>query len=380
MNKKSIVIAVVAIIVVVLLVVFGGGTKSPVSGQTVKIGVIGPMSGDAAAYGQELQKVVSYRIAQINAKAGPNDPKFEAIYEDGKCSGNDSVNAFQKLTTIDGVKIILGGFCSSETMPISSLANENKILIISPASSNPKIEGSGSFVFTLSYSDKKIAEDLAKEMSVYKKVAIITEQNDYNIGVRDAFLEAIKNYPNVQVVSNETFAKGSSDLRSLLEKVKVTQPEAVLLNPNGGTTAETLLRQIAEVKNWSGYKLYGQFSYIPDNIRSSVGTFTEGMTIIDAPTLSDPEFIKLRDDIVAIKGGKLDSLGSYYTASTLDGIDIITGLISKLGNDSEKVGRALSTEQFKGFIGDISFSGKNFVKLNISGKYIIEDGKAVLQK
>ncbi len=379
MNKKSIIVAVLAIIVVVLLVVFGGGTKSPVSGQTVKIGFIGPMSGDVAVYGQELQKVVSYRIAQINAKAGPNDPRFEVIYEDGKCSGNDSVNAFQKLTTIDGVKIILGGFCSSETMSVAPLANENKILLVSPGSSNPKIEGIGSYVLSLSYSDKKTAEDLAKEMSTFKRIALINEQNDYNIGIRDAFLESIKAYPNVSVVSNETFPKGSSDFRSLLEKVKATQPEAILLNPNGGVTPQALLKQLAEVKNWSGYKLYTQYAYIPDNIRAAAGNFAEGMVIIDAPTINSAEFTSIHDAIVKEKG-TLDTIGNYYTASTLDGVDLITSAISKVGNDAEKVQKELSTGKFSGYIGDIQFNGHNFVQLNIAGKYIVQGGKAVLQK
>jgi branched-chain amino acid transport system substrate-binding protein len=379
MNKKSIIIAVVAIIVVVLLVVFGGGTKSPVSGQTVKIGLIGPMSGDAAAYGQELQKVVSYRIAQINAKAGPNDPKFEVIYEDGKCSGNDSVNAFQKLTTIDGVKIILGGSCSSETLGIAALANENKVVAVSSLSSNPSIEGIGPYVFSFSYSDKKISNDLAKEMSGNKKIAIISEQNDYNIGVRDSVLEALKSYPDVKVVSNETFPKGSSDFRSLLEKVKATQPDAVLLNPNPGITAQNLIKQFAEMKSWTGYKLYGQFTYMADEARKPAGNFTNGMVIIDAPNLTSPDFLAIRDAIVKDKGA-VDTLGNFYVASTLDEINIITGIISKVGNDSEKVRNELSTGKFSGYIGDIQFDGHNFVKLNLTGKYIVQDGKAVLQK
>lgn len=72
---------------------------------TVKIGFIGQLSGDAAVYGEEAQRILNYRLAQINAEKGT---KFQIIWEDGKCSGGDAVNAFQKLTNIDGVKVIIG--------------------------------------------------------------------------------------------------------------------------------------------------------------------------------------------------------------------------------------------------------------------------------
>lgn len=371
------ILGIVIVAIVVYLAVGGAGKVSPVAGQTVKIGFVWPLSGDAAAYGQDAQKVVAYRLDQINQKAGDNGVKFEVVYEDGKCTGNDAVSAFQKLVDVDGVKFILGGGCSSETLGMAPLAETNKVVVLSAGSSNPKIEDLNDYVFSLSYSDKKTGEDLAKEMSVYKKVAVITEQNDYNIGIRDTFLETLKQYPNVTVVANEAFPKGGTDFRGVLEKIRQAGPEAVLLNPNVGVTAENLLRQIAEMKNWTGYKLYGQFSYVADSVRSVAGNFTEGMVIIDAPSVTSPELAAMKEAIKEAKGTTLDNLGGYYTASTIDHIDLITSLITKLGNDPEKVRQEMSTGQFKGFIGDIAFNGNNFVQLGIGGKYVVKDGKVI---
>lgn len=366
-------------IVVVLLVLyfaFGTGGRPDFAGQTVKIGVIVPLSGDAAAYGEELQRVFSYRLPQINAAAGPNDPKFELVFEDGKCTGNDAVSAFQKLANIDGVKIIIGGVCSSETLGIAPLAEENEVLVVSGWSSNPTIEDQNEYVFSLSYSDSKVGQDLAKEMSVYQRVAVLTEQNDYNVGIRDTFLSAIQNYPSVTVVSNETFPKGNSDFRSLLEKIKGTNPQAILLNPNVGVTAENLLRQLTEMTSWSGYKLYSQYSYLSDPTRAIVGDFTEGMIIIDAPNINAEEFLRVKNEIVSQKG-TLDNLGNYYTASALDAINLLTSLIKEKGYDAEAVRDALAGGSFEGYIGTIEFKGNNFVRLTVGGKYKVEGGKAV---
>ena len=370
---------IVVVAVVAYFWVNGSGNSSPVSGQVIKIGYVGPLSGDAAAYGQEMQKILTYRLGQINQEAGANGVRFEMVYEDGKCSGNDSANAFQKLVNVDGVKIILGGACSSETLGMAPLADENKVLLLSALSSNPKIEGIGAYTLSLSYSDKNVGENLAKEMSVYKKLAIITEQNDYNVGLRDAFMGTLKQYPNAKVVADEIFPKGATDFRAMLEKVKSVGPDAILLNPNPGVTSTNLLRQMAEMKNWSGFKLFGEYAYTSDSIRASSGNFSEGMIIIDSPHVNTPELLAAKDAVVKNQGGTLDNIGNYYIASTLDAINLITALVAKDGNDATKVKDDLSTGKFKGYIGDIEFKGSNFVHLGLVGKSIVKDGKAVLQ-
>lgn len=368
------------IVIIAVLVYLGVTTsQSPVAGQTVKIGFVAPLSGDAGSLGLEMQNIVSYLAEQINAKAGDKGTKFEVIYEDGKCSGNDAVSAFQKLATVDGVKFIIGGLCSSETMNMASLADQNQVVMISAASSNPKIEGIGKYTFSLSYSDKKTGEDIAKEMSAYKKAAILSEQNEFNIGIRDTVIDELKKYPSVTVVANETFPKGASDFRSVLEKVRQTNPDAILLNPNPGVSAQSLIRQMAEIKNWSGYKLFGQVAYLVDPGRAPAGDFSEGMIVIDSPSIDSSEFRAMKDEILKAKGGTFADLGDYYTASSIDAVNLMTSLIIKNGNDPIKVQKDLSTGKFKGYVGSIEFNGHNFVTLNLSGKYLVQNGKAVLQ-
>lgn len=371
----------VGIVVLVLLGLFGfsmGGTPSATDGEpveTVKIGVIGPFSGDAAAYGQETQKILDHRLKEINAEEGT---KFELVYEDGKCTGNDAVTAFQKLTDVDGVKIILGGGCSSETLGIAPLTKDGKALAVSFLSSNPTIEGASPFVYTLSYTDQVIGETLADQMKGFKTVAIISEQNDYNIGIKTVWEKKIAEYPNVKVVANEIFPKGGTDFRNLLAKIRKANPEAILLNPNIGTTAESLLKQLAEMKDWKGYKLYSQIAYLADNTRTSVGAFAEGMIVVDAPNLTDPAFLAYKADIEKNEGA-IPTLGNYYTAAAIDDLSIVTKLIREVGNNQTKVRDALSTGTFTGYLGTIAFNGKTFKQGSVGGVYLVKDGKAVQQ-
>lgn len=374
---KKIIWLVVLVLVLIVIYSVSAPKKFDENAAPIKIGFIAPLTGDAAAIGEQFKRVVDYRVADINSKAKEGEPKFEAAFEDGQCSGSVAVNAFQKLTDVSGVKFI-STLCSTETLTIAPLANEKKVVLLSPISSNPKVEDQGPFTFSLSYSDKKTTEDMAKAASAYKRVAIISEQADYNIGIRDGVTEFLKQYPSVSVVASETLPKGTTDFRSALAKIRATSPDAVILNPFLGATAENLIKQLAEMKTWTGYKLITTFVYLSDNARAAVGNFTEGMIVVDVPTLTAPDFVALSTKIETEKG-TLKDLGNYYTASTIDTVDLLTSLIAKFGNDPVAVQKELSTGSFKGFIGDINFGGNNFVRFDLSGTYIIKDGKAALQ-
>lgn len=366
--------------ILVFLVAIGIGLslrkKSAVNNTPLKIGVIAPLSGDAAAYGQEAQKILNHRLAQVNAEKGV---KFQLVWEDGKCTGNDAVSAFQKLTDVDGVKIIIGGFCSSETLGIAPLTKDGKALALSLGSSNPTIEGASPYVFTLSYSDQVVGETLAEEMGTSSTVAIITEQNDYNIGIKNVWEKKIAEYPSVKIVANEIFPKGGSDFRNLLAKIRKEKPGAILLNPNPGVTADNLLKQLAEMKDWKGYKMYTQFAYLADTTRTSVGDFANGMTIVDAPNLTNPAFLNYKAEIEKTEG-PIPTLGTYYTASAIDDLAILTSLMRELGNDQKAVRDALAERSFKGYLGDIFFGGHSFKQNSRAAVYTVIDGKAVYRE
>src|SRR3989338_7719159 len=67
------------------------------AGQTYKVGVMGPLTGDAAVYGEPLVKLIRAVIDDTNSKAPDNGIKLELVVEDGKCNGKDASNAMAKL-------------------------------------------------------------------------------------------------------------------------------------------------------------------------------------------------------------------------------------------------------------------------------------------
>lgn len=344
------------------------------STKVIKLGFIGPLSGDAAVYGQEFQAILDWRLKSINEKYADKNIKFEIVYEDGKCTGQDAVSAFQKLKDIDGVKFFIGGLCSSETLAMAPLIKADETMAVSPFSSSPTIEGLNPNIFSTVYSDSLTAINLAEIMAGYKNIAIITEQNDYNLGVEKAFLENIKNYPEAKVGVTERFPKGSNDFRSLLNKVKESKPDAILLNPNTGVTATNLLKQLAEVKNWSGYKLYTHYAYSGEDTRKGVGDFANGMIIVDAPRLSSEKSLNLVKELSELNLST-KNISDLVAPTLVDTVDILTDLIVNNNEDVIKVRNAFATGNFTGYSDGIYFNNKNFSQSWKTTSFEIVNGK-----
>jgi len=351
-------------------------TKKIKKSNVINIGFIGPLSGETKVYGEQIKSILDYSLGKINAQ----NPKkqFNIIYEDGQCNGEQAVKAFQKLTQENKVAFIIGGICPAETIAIAPLATANKILVITPASSNEKIDGASPFVYSLSYKDNIIGKTLAREMSKYKSIGVISEQTDFNLKVQKDLVEAAKNYPNTQVVGRETYPKGVPEVRESLARLKGSGPKAILLNPDVGITADNLLKQLSEIKDWSGYKLFSTSVYKKNEALKKFPELTNELVLVDMPKIQNQDLLAKKKDIESAKGS-LENVGEYYTASTLDTVNILTNLILELGDDAQDVKNALAERNFKGYISDnINFKNSSFPE--IWGTVTIVKNKEVEKK
>ncbi len=378
--KKILLVPLLAVLVLTGCSADKKSTETP-NGEmkTIKIGAIMPLSGDAGSYGEQGQRVMDYQIEKINEKYKKDNIQFQLVYEDGKCMGNDAVNAYQKLTEIDGVKFLMGGFCSSETLAIAPLTKDGSAFVAAVASS-PVVNKASDYVFSFSFSDDLTGQKLADEMSKYKKVAIISEQNDYNIAIEDVWKQTLKaKYPDVQIVASEKYPKSGSDFRNVLEKVKKAQPDAILLNPNAGAPSQNLLKQLAEMKDWKGYHLFGAIAYMTESTLKLAPETVEGMTIVDTPLITNPEFTAVRAEIEKQKGTVAD-IGNYYTAALMDDLNVMTSLIVEFNGDPKAARNAFVTRDFKGYISDsFNFRDSSFPSVS-PAVYVIKNTKPELVK
>ena len=148
MIKKTIILV---LLLVSLFVVFLCLRKQA-DENTIKIGVIMPQTGFLASPGQSVISGINLCIDEFNSKN--SDKKIELIFEDSKSDPKIGVSAINKLINVDHVKIVIGDLGSPIFLAMASIAEKNKVVMISPGASNPSVSEAGDYIFRIYTSDE----------------------------------------------------------------------------------------------------------------------------------------------------------------------------------------------------------------------------------
>lgn len=213
-------VAILAVILVGSLFLINGCKKK--EPEVIKIGAILPLTGNLSEVGENAKNGILLALEDSNEKYKANGKNFKILIEDSKTNPKDAVNAFNKLVNIDKVKFIIGEISSSATLAIASIAEQNKILVISPGASSPKLTESGEYIFrtwhSTAYEGDYFAKFLYKGPNV-KKVGILFINNEYGVGIKDKFSETFESAGG-RILFVESFEQNQTDFRPILTKIK----------------------------------------------------------------------------------------------------------------------------------------------------------------
>ena len=361
-------------VVVIIIAVIAGQPKDT---SAIKLGFISALSGDAAVVGEIERNTTQMAVKEINDAGGVNGRLLEVIYEDAKCNAKDALNAVQKLINVDKVKVILGAGCSSESLAIVPVATQNKVLMFSAGSSHPDLTGISKYFirnYPSDYANSTIDGELMSKL--YKKVAIVSENADYPMGIKKS-LEEIFNKNNIQIVANEVFNTGNSstkDFKSIFTKVKASDAEAVYLNPAPGATISALMIKQARDIGLT-IPVHGNTTVISAEAIKIGGKYMEGAISSDSTSLSE------RGLVVLEKYKKLynkEPALAYFMGSNYDRTYLVAEAIGKVGYDADKIVSYLKgIKEYDGTIGKYHF-GENGDVVGVGFMPVmVKDGKEV---
>jgi branched-chain amino acid transport system substrate-binding protein len=194
----------------------------------IKIGVILPLSGDGASYGQKEKNGVILAIEEANARSSK---KIEAIYEDSQGLPAPAAAAAQKLISSDKVPVIIGGAFSSPTLAVVPIADKSRVVVMSPSASSPKLSGSSKYFFRVwpsDVSEASVMADVAINRMGLSTFAILYGNNEYGLGLKTVFDAKVQELGK-RVLAVDTYNEGDSDFRAQLTKIKSLKPEAIYL-------------------------------------------------------------------------------------------------------------------------------------------------------
>lgn len=203
------------------------GAETPAG--AIKVGVVLPLSGATATYGEEAFGGMKMAVEELNALDGP---RIELIPKDDKGDSTETSKLVSQLIKVDQVKAILGSVASSNTLKGAKVAQENGIPLITPASTNAEITQKGDFVSRICFIDPFQGEVLAKlvlDDLKKKNVAIVVDKaSDYSVGLADAFKKALAAGGGA-VAAEESFTAGEADFSSLITKITDAKPDAIFV-------------------------------------------------------------------------------------------------------------------------------------------------------
>lgn len=358
MKKIWIGIAIVVVVGLAFLIVFTQTEKAP---GEIRIGWIGPLTGDVGYYGQMIKKATDLAVEEINRADGINGARLRILYHDDTLDPKKGVSIFLKLVTIDQVPLIIQAAGSSVMLAEAPLAEKHRVVLISPTCSNPRIKLAGDYVFRVwpsdNYQGVSLAEFIFNDLEK-KEVAILYLNNDYGIGVKEEFAIKFKELGGT-IVASEGFEQGASDFRTQLAKVTASSPDVILLSSHYKEGA-LLVKQAKELGVKSQI-VASDACYAPEFLELSGGA-AEGVIVANLYWDPNSEDAVVRNFVDKFKE-EYGEPPEVYAAAGYDCLKVIALAMKNGGTTSEQIKKTLyDIKGFKGVTGDITFDAYGEVR------------------
>jgi len=200
--------------------------------DTIKVGEYACLTGQTASFGLASHQGTQMVIDEANANGGILGKKIKLITEDDQSKPGEAAAAVRKLILHDHVVALIGEITSSRSLEAGPIAQQNRIPMVSPGSTNPNVTKIGNYIFRVCFIDRFQGTVLAKFAlnSIRKtRVAVLTDvRQDYSVGLALLFKEYFTNNGGT-VVAEQSYSSGDQDFKAQLTSIKAANPEAILV-------------------------------------------------------------------------------------------------------------------------------------------------------
>ena len=328
------------------------GDGAPAAGTTIKIGEFASLTGKEATFGQSSHKGTLLAVEELNAAGGLLGKQIEFIYEDNRSTPGESATIAKKLITRDKVVAILGEVASGRSLEAAPIAQANKVPMISPSSTNPKVTETGDYIFRVCFTDPfqgRLLAEFAKRTLKAQKVAIVSDVSaPYSMGLAQYFREPFVANGG-QVVSEQKYTGGDKDFKAQLTVIKNSAPDAVLV-PGYYTDAGLIVAQARQL----GIKapLFGGDGWEAPELLQIAGAALEG-TYYSTHFSADNTDPLVQKFVAAYKAKNNGETPDAMAALGYDSVMVLADAIRRAGTtDGPKLRDALAaTKDFPGATG-----------------------------
>ena len=343
----------------------GGDTNGTTSsGDTIKVGVYGDLTGQTASFGQSTKNGVQLAVDEINAAGGVNGKKIELIVEDDQGTPEKAKTVISKLISQDKVQAVIGEVASSNSLAAAPVAQEAKIPMISPSSTNPQVTEKGDYISRVCFIDPfqgSVMAKFAANTLKAKTAAVFGDVNsDYSKGLTQFFEQEFTKLGG-KVVAKESYTQQDPDFKGQLTKIRQLNPDVIYIPGYYGQVG-IIAKQARELG--MNQPLLGGDGWDSPDLWKLGGDALKNAYISNHYSAENPapEIQNFVKNYTAKFGAAPDSLA----ALAYDAAKVLADAIKRAGGagDSAKLKDAINaTKDFAGVTGAITLdSNRNAVK------------------
>lgn len=280
-------------------ILFGTFVNTPDYGDedTIRIGIILPLTGGLAEYGSDVKVGIDIAVDEINAKGGGIGGKdVVAVYKNTWGGYPDRAAKLMREGGVDeGIPVFIGDITSAGALACAAVAKEEQIVLVSQAATTPELSGYSPYVFRTISSDLYQGRGMARIFRIFHppdtdKITVLYINNTYGTGLMDSFVNAQdeSGFTVQQVIPFEE--GGQRTFTSEIAAIRTSGTDGVALISHV-TEADYILKE-AEAQRLN-VAWVGSDGIVTTELYSHVGPYTEGfIATMQASEVRDPVFIR----------------------------------------------------------------------------------------
>ncbi len=348
--------------------------------EIVKIGHVGPLTGQIAHLGKDNENGARLAVEEINKKGlviGGQKVTLQLDAQDDAADPRQATQVAQKLVD-DKVVAVVGHLNSGTTIPASKIYSDAGITQISPSATNPQYTLQGfkttfRVVATDAQQGPALANYAAKDLKL-KKVAVVDDATAYGQGLSNEFEKTAKAL-GMTVLSHDATNDKAVDFRAILTKIKGEHPDAIMyggMDATGGPFAKQAKQLGITAKILAGDGV------CTDQLATLAGDATDNIVCSEAGR-SLEKMGKAGEEFQAKFKARFGVPIQIYAPFTYDAVYIIVDAMKRANStDPAKVLAAMPATDYKGVIGETEFDSHGDLKHGVISLYHYKDGKKTL--
>jgi branched-chain amino acid transport system substrate-binding protein len=335
----------------------------------VKVGVLLPLTGNTAWAGKTNRIAATIAAEEVNAQDLAGGYKIELVFGDSQCEPRAAHDQAQRLISQEKVQLLIGEWCSSASIAVAQVANDEKIPLLVNISTADQIAGdAGPYAFQSSmqnrYSQQREAALLQKDFK-FDSVAIIVENNDFGLTFRKNMV-ALMEKAGKKVVLDITQDRNDTNWYSTITRIPNAKPDLVIVSISA-VQAANFVKQYAEAG--IATPLFSDYPPPPRIFERQVGMQAGKIGLVRAAFFvkSETNTPAQKEFVAKLEGRAQKELNeahdvTYWDVASYDAVRLVADAIKRGGPKAADYVKAMAATQIDLVLGHYEFDEKRGAK------------------